>query len=67
GSWLYDDWLGHEGAMRTDQRANLKTGHSRLFFIQTENRGGSAFFSLKKKWNAACDAVQGTPPFNPKN
>ena len=67
GSWLYDDWLGHEGAMRTDQRANLKTGHSRLFFIQTENRGGSAFFSLKKKWNAACDAVQGTPPFDPKN
>jgi CubicO group peptidase (beta-lactamase class C family) len=67
GSWLYDDWLGHEGAMRTDQRANLKTGHSRLFFIQTENRGGPAFFSLKKKWNAACDAVQGTPPFNPKN
>ena len=36
-------------------------------FIQTENRGGPAFFSLKKKWNAACDAVQGTPPFNPKN
>ena len=57
----------HEGAMRTDQRVNLKTGHSRLFFIQTENRGGQAFFSLKKKWNAACDAVQGTPPFNPKN
>ena len=67
GSWLYDDWLGHEGAMRTDQRANIKTGHCRLFFIQTENKAGSAFFALKKDWNAACDRVQGTPPFNPGN
>ena len=67
GSWLYDDWFGHEGAMRTDQRANLKTGHSRVFFIQTENKAGSAFFALKKDWNAACDEVQGTPPFNPGN
>ena len=66
-SWIYDDWFGHEGAMRTDQRANLKTGHCRVFFIQTENKAGSAFFALKKDWNAACDAVQGTPPFNPKN
>ena len=67
GAWLYDDWLGHEGAMRTDQRANLKEGVCRLFFIQTENRAGPAFFSLKKEWNAVCDAVQGTPPFNPAN
>ena len=67
GSWLYDDWFGHEGAMRTDQRANLKTGHSRVFFIQTENKAGPAFFELKKAWNAACDEVQGTPPFNPGN
>lgn len=67
GSWLYDDWFGHEGAMRTDQRANLKTGHSRVFFIQTENKAGPAFFALKKAWNAVCDEVQGTPPFNPKN
>ena len=65
GSWIYDDWFGHEGAMRTDQRANLKTGHSRVFFIQTENKAGSAFFDLKKEWNAVCDSVQGTPPFNP--
>lgn len=61
GSWLYGDWFGHEGAMRTDQRANLKTGHSRVFFIQTENKAGSAFFALKKDWHAACDQVQGTP------
>ncbi len=67
GSWLYDDWFGHEGAMRTDQRANLKTGHCRVFFIQTENKAGPAFFALKKAWNAACDEVQGTPPFNPAN
>ena len=67
GSWLYDDWFGHEGAMRTDQRANLKTGHSRVFFIQTENKAGPAFFALKKAWNAVCDEVQGTPPFNPGN
>ena len=62
GSWLYGDWFGHEGAMRTDQRANLRTGHSRVFFIQTENKAGSAFFQLKKDWHAAADKIQGTPP-----
>ena len=67
GAWLYDGWLGHEGAMRTDQRANLKEGLCRLFFIETENKAGPAFFALKKEWNAACDAVQGTPPFNPEH
>ena len=61
GSWLYGDWFGHEGAMRTDQRANLKTGQARVFFIETENKAGSAFFALKKDWHAACDQVQGTP------
>ena len=61
GSWLYGDWFGHEGAMRTDQRANLKTGQSRVFFIQTVNAAGSAFFELKKDWHAACDKMQGTP------
>lgn len=62
GSWLYGDWFGHEGAMRTDQRANLKTGHCRVFFIQTENRAGSAFFQLKREWHDACDRLQGTEP-----
>jgi len=60
GAWLYGDWFGHEGAMRTDQRANLKTGQSRVFFIQTENAAGSAFFQLKRDWHAACDREQGT-------
>jgi len=62
GSWIYGDWFGHEGAMRTDQRANLKTGQSRVFFIQTENKAGSAFFQLKRDWHAACDRIQGTEP-----
>ena len=62
GSWLYGDWFGHEGAMRTDQRANLRTGHSRVFFIQTENKAGSAFFQLKRDWHAEADKIQGTPP-----
>jgi len=62
GSWLYGDWFGHEGAMRTDQRANLKTGQSRVFFIQTENAAGSAFFQLKRDWHSACDLIQGTEP-----
>jgi len=62
GSWLYGDWFGHEGAMRTDQRANLKTGHSRVFFIQTENAAGSAFFQLKRDWHFECDKVQHTEP-----
>ena len=61
GAWLYGDWMGHEGAMRTDQRANLRTGHSRLFFIQTENKAGKAFFDAKAAWHKAADAVQGTP------
>ena len=58
GSWLWGDWFGHEGAMRTDQHANLRTGHSRLFFIQTENKAGQAFFDAKYDWNAACDKAQ---------
>ena len=58
GCWLYGDWFGHEGAMRTDQRANLKTGHSRVFFIQTENAAGAAFFKAKADWMKACDGVQ---------
>lgn len=58
GSWVWGDWFGHEGAMRTDQRANLKTGHSRVFFIQTENKAGQAFFDAKHDWNLACDVVQ---------
>ena len=58
GSWLYGDWFGHEGAMRTDQRANLKTGHSRVFFIQTENKAGQAFFDAKIDWLRACDRFQ---------
>ena len=58
GSWLYGDWFGHEGAMRTDQRANLRTGHSRVFFIQTENKAGKAFFDAKRDWHRACDAYQ---------
>ena len=62
GSWIYGDWFGHEGAMRTDQRANLRTGQSRVFFIQTENAAGKAFFELKSDWNKACDQVQGTAP-----
>lgn len=61
GSWIYGDWFGHEGAMRTDQRANLRTGHSRVFFIQTENAAGSAFFQLKRDWHAEADKIQGTP------
>ena len=61
GAWIWGDWLGHEGAMRTDERANLRTGHARVFFIQTENRAGKAFFQLKNVWNDACDEVQGTP------
>ena len=58
GSWLYGDWFGHEGAMRTDQRANLKTGHSRVFFIQTENKAGQAFFDAKVAWHRTCDKIQ---------
>ena len=68
GSWLYQDWFGHEGALRTDQRANLKTGHSRLFFIQTENKAGQSFFNAKKAWHTACDQAQGMQtPFEANN
>ena len=60
GSWLYGDWFGHEGAMRTDQRANLKTGQCRVFFFNTENKAGPAFFALKSDWHSACDFLQKT-------
>lgn len=55
GSWIENDWFGHEGAMRTDLRANLRTGWSRLFFIQTNNAAGSAFQALKNAWNWATE------------
>ncbi len=57
GAWLEGDWFGHEGAMRTDQRANLKTGNARVFFIQTENKAGKAYFSAKRDWSAAADKM----------
>lgn len=60
GAWIWGDWIGHEGAMRTDQRANLKTGHSRVFFIQTENKAGPAFFQLKAVWQFVSDRIQQT-------
>ena len=60
GAWVWGDWIGHEGAMRTDQRANLKTGHCRVFFIETENKAGPAFFQLKAVWQHTCDQIQGT-------
>ena len=62
GGWAYGDWFGHEGAMRTDQRANLATGQARVFFIQTENAAGSAFFQLKRDWHFEADKIQGTQP-----
>ena len=67
GSWVRGDWFGHEGAMRTDQRANLRTGHSRVFLIQTENKAGSAFFQLKRDWHAEADRIQGTAPTKLEN
>ena len=61
GCWRYGDWFGHEGAMRTDQRANLATGDCRVFFIQTENKAGKAFFDAKADWHRACDRAQKMP------
>lgn len=58
GCWIDGDWIGHEGAMRTDMRANIKTGHARAFFIQTENAAGSAFFQLKRDWIYEADKAQ---------
>ena len=61
GAWMWGDWIGHEGAQRTAEWANPKTGHARVFMIQTENRAGPAFFQLKALWHDACDREQGTP------
>jgi hypothetical protein len=38
-----------------------------VFFIQTENKAGKAFFELKNDWHKACDKVQGTAPTVFKN
>lgn len=61
GAWIYGDWIGHEGAMRTDQRANLRTGQCRVFFLQTENAAGPAFTQLKSVWLHVADEIQGVP------
>lgn len=60
GAWIWGDWIGHEGAQRTAEWANTKTGHARVFMIQTENKAGPAFFHLKSLWHDACDREQGT-------
>jgi CubicO group peptidase (beta-lactamase class C family)/endonuclease/exonuclease/phosphatase family metal-dependent hydrolase/dienelactone hydrolase len=66
GSWLHGDWFGHEGALRTDQQVNLKNGCARVFFIQTENRAGRAFFDLKRDWHNAADEFQKSKPLYEK-
>jgi CubicO group peptidase (beta-lactamase class C family) len=58
GCWIDGDWMRHEGAMRTDLQANIKTGHARVFFIQTENAAGSAFAQLKRDWTYEADKAQ---------
>lgn len=63
GNWIFDAWLGHEGALRTDARANVQTGCSRLYFVQTT--AGPAFAESKKKWHETADRLQKTePPYN---
>lgn len=63
GNWIFDAWLGHEGALRTDARANIQTGCSRLYFVQTT--AGPAFAESKKKWHETADRLQKTePPYN---
>lgn len=66
GNWIYGEWLGHEGALRTDARANVRTGQARLYFVQTT--AGKAFAQSKLDWHKAADAVQHTnPPFTAGN
>ena len=58
GNWITGEWFGHSGAQKTDQRVNLRTGHSRCFFTQIAPPGGVGFEHAKEAWNAAVDAVQ---------
>ena len=58
GNWITGEWFGHSGAEKTDQRVNLRTGHSRCFFTQIAPPGGKGFERTKETWNAAVDAVQ---------
>lgn len=58
GNWLRGEWFGHSGALKTDQRVNLRTGHSRLFFVQVVPPGGIGLDRAKDDWSAAVDAVQ---------
>ena len=58
GNWITGEWFGHSGAEKTDQRVNLRTGHSRCFFTQIAPPGGVGFEHAKESWNTAVDAVQ---------
>lgn len=58
GNWLRGEWFGHSGALKTDQRVNLRTGHSRLFFVQVVPPGGVGLDRAKDAWSAAVDVLQ---------
>ena len=58
GNWIRGEWFGHSGALKTDQRVNVRTGHSRCYFVQTSPAGGAGFERSKDSWNMAVDAMQ---------
>ena len=67
GNWIRGEWFGHSGALKTDQRVNIRTGHSRCYFVQISPPGGAAFERSKDAWNLAVDKVQcreGASPCN---
>ena len=58
GNWIRGEWFGHSGAMKSDQRVNVRTGHSRCYFAQIMPPGGEGFERSKDAWNLAVDAIQ---------
>ena len=58
GNWIRGEWFGHSGAMKTDQRVNVRTGHSRCYFVQVSPPGGDGFNHGKDAWNVALDRIQ---------
>ena len=58
GNWIRGEWFGHSGALKSDQRVNVRTGHSRCYFAQIMPPGGEGFEHSKDAWNLAVDAIQ---------
>ena len=55
GNRIEGDWVGHSGAMKCDQRGNIRTGEAKLIFTAVAVEGGAGFDRTKSAWTTAVE------------